>query len=337
MFRLNKFNTFKGISSQMVRKYAQDTKQEAVNFVRDRTANPLNPSTWAHLNAAQVLDMYFQACSMKYLHPSLPVQKHLEYHNEVELEQLQRIAPEIGFDTNYLTTLYNNGVLSEALTEVINESLSDSRDITHVYSPGALEQFEKIRSDRHYFRIKAHELPLLVEKRVSYEHRSDEEYPLKFIFSNALNDKTSKMNASCRVEFIVKNLKLDEDVKHVVRLLAGEHYNINKDTVSISSGLFNTGVQNASYLKEKVQVLVQSAKENLNEFKDIPLDVKEVEEIKAEKTLKEEKLSLERNFPKEWAQSADHVEKRLDPRPLMKTYYEQMKHLERLQHTFSSQ
>lgn len=336
MFRLNKFTTFKGVSKQLVRKYAQDASQPATNFVRDRTANPLNPSTWANLNAAQVLDMYFQACHMKYLDPSLPVQKHLEYRDEKELEQLQRIAPQIGFDTNYLTTLYENGVLSEALTEVINESLTDFRDEKHVYSDEALERFEKIRSDRHYFRIKAHELPLLVEKRVAYEHRSDEDYPIKFKFSNALNDKTSKMNASCEVQFMVKNLKLDEDVKHVVRLLAGENYNIKKDVVTISCGLFNTGVQNASYLKEKVQLLVQSAKDNLAEFKDIPLDAKEVEEETRDKTKIEEKLSLEKNFPKEWAQPEHHVEKRLDPRPLLKTYYDQMKHLERLQHTFAS-
>lgn len=335
MLRFNNINAFKGISNQLVRKYSQAAKE--ATFVRDRTANPLNPSTWSHLNAAQVLDMYFQACSMKYLHPSLPVQKHLEYQDDIELEQLQRIAPEIGFDTNYLTTLYENGVLSEALTEIINESLADSRDLTHVYSPAALEQFEKIRSDRHYFRIKAHELPLLVEKRVPYEHRTDEEYPLKFTFSNALNDKTSQMNASCKVEVAVKNLKLNEDIKHVVRLLAGEHYNIKTDTITISSGLFNTGVQNASYLKDKVQTLVQAAKDNLNEFKDIPLDAKQPEEIKTKTTIKDELSSLNKNFPKEWANPADHVEKRIDPRPLMKSYYEQMKHLERLQHTFSSE
>ena len=74
MFRVNKITAFKGVSKQLVRKYAQDAPQPATNFVRDRTANPLNPSTWEKLNAAQVLDMYFQACSMKYLDPSLPLQ-----------------------------------------------------------------------------------------------------------------------------------------------------------------------------------------------------------------------------------------------------------------------
>ncbi|XBW36245.1 hypothetical protein QEN19_001826 [Hanseniaspora menglaensis] len=305
-------------------------------FVRDPKADPLNPKTWYDLDANQVLDLYFQSCSMKFFNSKVAVQSHLDFHNEDELKNLQRIAPEIGFDVQYLTKLYTNGVLSQALSEVIGDATFDERSYNQRFSDFALQEFETIREDRHYFRIKAHELPLLVEKRVNYEHRDVKEYPVKFAFNNILNDDLAEYkNGSCRMTATVKYMNLAEDVKHVVRLLAGNRYDPKTDEVHMHSKIFDSAIQNASMLKTKLQKLVEVAKENVSELKDLPIDTRHALKQSKETIHIGVKQTMAKNFPKEWVNKSEAVEPRLDPKVLLESYYNQRKHLERLQHTFA--
>lgn len=323
------------ITSQ-VKLYSTFIETQQNVFVRDPKADPLNPKSWDNLDANQVLDLYFQSCSMKFFNPKVAVQSHLDFHNEDELKNLQRIAPEIGFDVQYLTKLYNNGVLSQALSEVISDACFDERSYNQRFSDFALKEFETIREDRHYFRIKAHELPLLVEKRVKYEHRDVKDYPLKFEFENLLNDDLAQYkNGSCKLRATVKYLNLPEDVKHVVRLLAGNRYDPKTDEVHMQSKLFDSATQNASSLKTKFQKLVDTAKENVTELKDLPIDTRHALKKTNEALKSGTKQTLSKNFPKEWVNESEAVEPRLDPKVLLESYYNQRKHLERLQHTFA--
>lgn len=305
-------------------------------FVRDPKADPLNATTWNQLDANQVLDLYFQSCSMKFFNPKVSVQSHLDFHNDDELKNLQRIAPDIGFDVDYLTKLYQNGVLSQALSEIIGDACFDERSYNQRFSDFALKEFDTIREDRHYFRIKAHELPLLVEKRVKYEHRDVKDYPVEFEFENALNDDLAQYkNGSCTMRATVKHMDLPEDLKHVVRLLAGNRYNPKTDEIHMKSKIFDSAIQNASFLKSKLQKLIAVAKENIAELKDLPIDTRHVFKNSSSSSKNSAQVSLSNNFPKKWINKSEATEPRLDPKILLESYYHQRKHLERLQFTFA--
>lgn len=155
--------------------------------------------------------------------------------------------------------------------------------------------------ERFYHRIAAYELPLLVKYRQEYKPVDTKENPVTYRYTTYLGEEhpnSKKAVLSCQTS----QLGLSEKQLHKFRLLARTRYNYETDEFKMSSERFNEPLQNARYLHDILQKLIDEAKDLSKEtFEDIPLDKRHI----MAQNLRKKKGVKSFKFPEEWNRPQD--------------------------------
>lgn len=170
------------------------------------------------------------------------------------------------------------------------------------------EDLDDIKETRYYQRIAAFELPQLVKFRQEYKPVDTKQNPITYKYTTYMGEEhpnSKKVVLSCQA----KDLDLDAKQLHKFKLLARTRYNFETDQFKMSSEKFNEPLQNAHYLHDIFQRLINESKDlSIETFEDIPLDTRH---IKAQ-NLRKKKHGKTYNFPEEWSRPEDAPEEKIN-------------------------
>ncbi|EPY54159.1 ribosomal protein subunit S24 [Schizosaccharomyces cryophilus OY26] len=141
---------------------------------------------------------------------------------------------------------------------------------------------------RQYYRKAAYELPSLTMYAEPYQQRNANQV---LTFESPIQmSSTATPISKVVLKFSVENLpNLEQNERHVLKLLAGARYNPETDQVKMSCNKYPSSLQNKLFLAETLNTLVSESKRLKAKFADIPLDTRHIKMKKHEK-----------RFPKHW-------------------------------------
>ncbi|ODV90115.1 hypothetical protein CANCADRAFT_17492, partial [Tortispora caseinolytica NRRL Y-17796] len=155
----------------------------------------------------------------------------------------------------------------------------------------------EVRQQRHYNRLAAYALPHLAD----LVDRSEKLVtgPIIIRTTTYMGRKhPSEPKVVLNVDLNSKELGLDDDSIHYMKLLAGQRYDPVKNMIRISCERFTESAQNREWVFDKFRKLYSEAKEGKDKFTDIPVDVRHA---KHRLEVRNKKVSLA-SFPEEWKQ-----------------------------------
>lgn len=258
----------------------------------------LEPAKWKGLPSETIFKLYRERI----------VKLGAQYKQcDAELDALLGTSEETGVLHRDIRKIYQNG--EKGAADIIGGSLQDS------YSPRpflfdelpsqAQDLVAQHREQRFYNRLAAYELPLLAQYRQPYVKPAAKTHPVQYRFTTYLGE--DHPNAS-KVVLQVKTeaLGLNAREVHKFRLLARTRYDHLTDVFKMSTSKFPEAAQNARYLNDVFQRLLQESKDLTDDFSDVPLDSRHT----VAKNLR--KKRHDHVFPEEWKRPEDAPKAKLD-------------------------
>ncbi|EPX74476.1 ribosomal protein subunit S24 [Schizosaccharomyces octosporus yFS286] len=156
-------------------------------------------------------------------------------------------------------------------------------------SLGLMLEHSKVRQ---YYRKAAYELPSLTMYSEPYRPRSVDQV---LVFESPIEmSSTATPVSKVVLKFKVSNLPhLQNNERHVLKLLSGVRYNPETDEVKMSCNKYPSSLQNKLFLAECLNSLISESKRLKTKFADVPLDIRHV---------KKKKQDL--RFPKAWLEQS---------------------------------
>ncbi|EEQ39462.1 putative 37S ribosomal protein [Clavispora lusitaniae] len=140
-----------------------------------------------------------------------------------------------------------------------------------VFDRGATPHEERKIEQMH--RISAYEMPLLAKFRQEYKPASDKEAPLRLTFNTDFSEKHNSDNRKVTLEVKLKDLDLNDKQAVKFKLLSGNKFNHNTNTLKFSTDRFSESTQNARWLVETFNKLLTESKDlTKNTFDGVPVD-----------------------------------------------------------------
>lgn len=171
------------------------------------------------------------------------------------------------------------------------------------YPTGAQDIVRDFRDLMNFNRKAAFELPQLVKFRKPYVPSNNT--PVTYKYTRFIGE-SHPAERKVVLSFKLADLELSEIEQHKFKLIAGSRYDHQTDVFLMSSDKFIEPSQNASFLSDVLDDLINESKKNPQEFAELPLDKRH--------TLAKYKKSQRKNkqiikFPKEWERPQDYVPK----------------------------
>lgn len=124
-------------------------------------------------------------------------------------------------------------------------------------------------------RVMAYEMPLLAKFRQEYNPQSSTDSPITLTYQSDMTDETNAFNRKVTLTCKLEDLGLDDKQARKFKILSGNKFNHNKNSIKFSSDRFSESAQNARWLVETFNKLLTEAKDLSKEtFEDIPVDVR---------------------------------------------------------------
>ncbi|WBW71605.1 mitochondrial ribosomal protein subunit S35 [Schizosaccharomyces osmophilus] len=159
-------------------------------------------------------------------------------------------------------------------------------------SLGLLLEHSKVRQ---YYRKAAYELPSLTMYSEAYQPKHVGQV---LVFESPIQmSSTATPFSKVVLKFKVDNLpQLQQNERHVLKLLAGVRYNSETDEVKMSCNKYPSSLQNKLFLAESLNSLISESKRLKVKFADIPLDTRH---------MKKKRQDL--RFPKAWLEQSQQM------------------------------
>lgn len=152
------------------------------------------------------------------------------------------------------------------------------RSNINVISKGSTPHDERRIDQLH--RVCAYEMPLLSKYRQPYVPKRDTETPFTLSFESELGSVSQDSNRKVFLSCDLKNLNLNEKQARKFKILAGEKFNHHANTIKIATDRYKETMQNARWLVDTLNKLLDTAKDLSDDFADIPLDTRHMKQIK---------------------------------------------------------
>ncbi|AGO13730.1 AaceriAGL140Cp [[Ashbya] aceris (nom. inval.)] len=252
----------------------------------------LRPSEWKGLKTPQLLQ----------LHAERQARFGLKYRaSEEEIEALLPSATELGIPEKVFRRYINAPVhelekkLGISKKPVVDEIKEYEYDELPTLAHTLVDQH---REQRFYNRLAAYELPLLAQYRQEYQPPSRKTHPVLYRYTTYIGEEHPN---SRKVVLSVQtaDLGLNEAQLHKLRLLAKTRYDHTTDILKMSSDRYEHAAQNARYLADKLQALINEASDLTDDFGDVPLDTRHTE---ARLSRKKKRVF---EFPASWERPQD--------------------------------
>lgn len=171
------------------------------------------------------------------------------------------------------------------------------------YPTGAQDIVRDFRDLLEFNRKAAFELPQLTKFRKEYKPISKSDAPVIYKYTRFIGE-SHPGERKVVLQLKLKDLNLSEPASHKFKLLAGSKYDHQTDIFLMSSDRFLEPAQNASFLSDVLDDLINESNNNPEEYADIPLDKRHTIAKYSKKQRKNKKFIP---FPKEWIkpQTAD--------------------------------
>lgn len=143
-------------------------------------------------------------------------------------------------------------------------------------------------------RVSAYEMPLLAKFRQAYEPGTSVKNPIQLTFNTDFSDKKNAHNRKVTLTVKIANLQLNDGQATKFKLLAGNKFNHNTQTLRFSSSRYEESTQNARWLVETLNKLLTAAKDESIQFEGVPVDTRHTRPLKAVP-----------EFPEEWKRPQD--------------------------------
>lgn len=144
-------------------------------------------------------------------------------------------------------------------------------------------------------RVMAYEMPLLAKFRQEYKPKPSSESPIKLTYHSDMTDESNGFNRKVVLTCKLEDLQLNDQQARKFKILSGNKFDHNKDTIKFSSSRFPEAAQNARWLVETFNKLLTESKDlSKDTFEDIPVDTRHNKPQKSAAA-----------FPEEWKRPQD--------------------------------
>lgn len=151
------------------------------------------------------------------------------------------------------------------------------------------------RRIEHLTRVSAYEMPLLAKFRQEYKPQTNQENPIKLSFNTDFTDNNNGFNRTVTLSCRIEDLELNEQQTRKFKILAGNKFNHNKNLFKFSSNQHPEATQNARWLVQTFNKLLNESKDLSKEtFDDIPIDTRHNKSKK-----------VKPQFPESWKRPED--------------------------------
>lgn len=148
------------------------------------------------------------------------------------------------------------------------------------------------RRNEQLHRVQAYEMPLLAQFRRPFVPPNPAERPVELTFFSDFAD--GAQNRKVQLSVKLGNLQLSPALQHKLKVIAGNKFCHNTQTLHFACTRFPGATQNARWLVERLNALVAEARDLTDDFADIPVN-----------THNSVKLRKKPEFPKEWRRPED--------------------------------
>ncbi|CAL9731347.1 small ribosomal subunit protein mS35 [Monosporozyma unispora] len=277
---------------------------------------------WVSNNATIPSNLFLSPGEWKNLPPNTILQLHEErkfklgpnYQPNVdELEALYSTSDFTGQTKNQIKQTYQShwaaNISKKGRQKHIKVKKYSPNELKHGLRPfqfddlptSVQEDLDDIKETRYYQRIAAFELPQLIKFRQEYKPVDMKQNPITYKYTTYMGEEhpnSKKVVLSCRTS----ELGLNDKQLHKFKLLARTRYNFETDQFKMSSEKFNEPLQNAHYLHDIFQKLINESKDlSMETFEDIPLDTRHIKS----QNLRKRKNGKTYKFPEEWNRPED--------------------------------
>lgn len=252
----------------------------------------MEPKKWIGKEPQQILDLYWERM--------VKLGKRYQRSPE-ELEALLSTSDHTGVSKRDIRILYERGERGLVDTsEPPRRPLNGLRPFEFDELPSAAQDLvAQHREQRHFSRLAAYELPLLVRHRKPYKPVDRKTHPISLRFTTYVGEdhpNSRKVTMQCKVS----DLPLDDRQAHKFKLLARTNYDHVTDIFKKSCEKFEEAQQNASYLRDVLQRLLKESHDLADDdFSDVPLDTRHT----TAKYLRKKRKNFE--FPEHWKRPQD--------------------------------
>lgn len=241
-----------------------------------------------HNDSAHVAKKTTKAARPLYLDPhkwiGLPADRIFELHNTRVANLGEEYYPTNGEKRAVLSTLaalkkgrptlsytYDIDNFNERIMNNEPQSKQAKLSNIEVYSKG--ETPHKMRLIDQTNSVIAFEMPLLAKYRQPYVPPTKERRPLRLTFQTDFSDTPNEFNSKVTLTAKLDDLKLTGAVAKKFMLLSGEKFNHNNRTLRFSSKKFPESTQNARWLSETLNKLLEESEDlTKNQFEEVPLN-----------------------------------------------------------------
>lgn len=226
----------------------------------------LNPHTWKNLPADRIFELHKirkEAMGDKY-NP-----------DDAERSAILSTVGALGASKPTLEYSYELDNFKERHmnnTPVNLRGLPPRRSNVNVIPRGATPH--EIRQKEQFMRTLAYEVPLLAKFRQEYKPRPTKETPLSLRFHSDFSDESNAHNRKVTLQCQIGDLDLDAKQQHKLKVLAGNRFNHKNNSFKIACSQYPEAAQNARWLVDTFNRLLELARDLTEDFADVPLDTR---------------------------------------------------------------
>lgn len=148
--------------------------------------------------------------------------------------------------------------------------------------------------------ISAFEMPLLAKYRQEYKPTSNTESPITLRFGDDFSNESTAFNRKVTLICEIQDLSLNEAQERKFKILSGQRFDHYKGELRITSSNYPEATQNAKWVVETFNKLLEASKDLTDDFSDIPVDTRHT---KAQLNIRKVKPRFE--YPEEWKRPED--------------------------------
>lgn len=153
----------------------------------------------------------------------------------------------------------------------------------------------EIRKIEHLHRVSAYEIPLLAKFRQEYKPQPESQTPLRLTYHSDFTDESNAYNRKVTLFASIKDLGLNEIQARKFKILSGNKFNHDDNTIKFSSDRYSEATQNSRHLVDTFNKLLSESKDlSKDSFKDIPIDTRHMRTKK-----------VKAQFPDSWKRPED--------------------------------
>lgn len=150
------------------------------------------------------------------------------------------------------------------------------------------------RKREQIMRTCAYDMPLLAKYRQKYEPKPDAETPISLRFHSDFSDESNAYNRKVTLQCKLQDLNLNEQQQKKFKILSGNRFNHHENSVKFACSQYPVATQNARWLVDTFNRLLEQAKDLSDDFADIPVDTRHMHTKKSKP-----------QFPESWKRPQD--------------------------------